>query len=61
MDDIRHNCADISKAEHILGYKPKVDFKQGLKKFCEWVLTQPLEKDDYLKSLDKMKDKGLCK
>lgn len=34
--DIKHSLADISKAETILGYKPKVYFKDGLKKTVGW-------------------------
>lgn len=61
LGDIRHNFADISLAKDILGYEPKFTFEQGLKKFCDWVLTQPIEKDMYKKSLDEMKAKGLYK
>jgi len=61
LGDIRHNFADIAKAKTILGYEPKVSFKQGLKKFCTWVLTQPIEEDNYKKSLDEMREKGLYK
>lgn len=61
LGDIRHNYADISLARDILGYEPKFTFEQGLKKFCEWVLTQPVEQDNYKKSLDEMKAKGLYK
>lgn len=34
--DVRHSRADISKAEKILGYKPRVDFKEGLIKTVAW-------------------------
>ena len=61
LGDIRHNFADISKAKSVLGYEPKYQFQEGLKKFCEWVLTQPIEQDNYKKSLDEMKEKGLYK
>lgn len=61
LGDIRHNYADISLAQNILGYEPKYSFEEGLKKFCEWVLTQPLEEDNYKKSLEEMKNKGLYK
>ena len=61
LGDIRHNYADISLAESILGHEPKFTFELGLKKFCEWVLTQPIEEDNYKKSLDEMKNKGLYK
>ena len=61
LGDIRHNYADISLAQEILGYEPKYTFEEGIKKFCEWVLTQPLEQDNYKKSLEEMKNKGLYK
>jgi nucleoside-diphosphate-sugar epimerase len=34
--DIKHSLADISQAEKHLGYKPKVNFEEGLKKTVEW-------------------------
>lgn len=34
--DIKHSLADISKAEARLGYKPKVDFEEGLRRTVEW-------------------------
>ena len=34
--DIKHSLADISKAKSALGYKPKVDFEQGLRRTVEW-------------------------
>jgi nucleoside-diphosphate-sugar epimerase len=34
--DIKHSLADISKAEAALGYKPKVNFEEGLRRTVEW-------------------------
>jgi nucleoside-diphosphate-sugar epimerase len=34
--DIKHSLADISSAEKHLGYKPKVNFEDGLRKTVEW-------------------------
>lgn len=34
--DIKHSLADISQAEKHLGYKPKVDFEEGLRRTVEW-------------------------
>lgn len=34
--DIRHCFADISKIKNELGYKPKVDFEEGMKELVEW-------------------------
>jgi len=38
--DVKHSRADISKAEKHLGYKPRVNFEQGLKNTVEWYRTQ---------------------
>ena len=45
IGDIRHNFADVSRLSGMLGYEPKVDLSEGLKRFCDWVLTQPLPED----------------
>jgi nucleoside-diphosphate-sugar epimerase len=34
--DIRHSCANISKAKEILGYKPNFSFEEGIRKLVEW-------------------------
>jgi len=34
--DIKHSLADISKAEAALGYKPTVNFEEGLRRTVEW-------------------------
>jgi nucleoside-diphosphate-sugar epimerase len=34
--DIRHSCADISKAKETLGYKPNFSFEEGIRKLVEW-------------------------
>ena len=34
--DIRHSHADISRAETLLGYRPLVDFREGLRRSAEW-------------------------
>ncbi|WP_294208420.1 NAD-dependent epimerase/dehydratase family protein [uncultured Chryseobacterium sp.] len=61
LGDIRHNYADLKKINSLLGFEPKVSFEQGLKKFTEWVNTQEVQEDQYQKSIDEMKAKGLYK
>ncbi len=61
LGDIRHNYADLTKINTLLGFKPKVSFEEGLKKFAEWVNTQEVQKDQYQRSIDEMKSKGLYK
>lgn len=38
--DIKHSHADISRARDIIGYKPKIDFKEGLRRTVEWFKIQ---------------------
>ncbi len=38
--DIRHSLADISCAESALGYKPTVNFEEGLRRTVEWYRQQ---------------------
>lgn len=41
--DIRHCYADLDKARRLLGYQPKVDFEEGIKKFLAWAANKPSE------------------
>jgi dTDP-L-rhamnose 4-epimerase len=61
LGDIRHNYADITLAKEILGYKPQVNFEEGIHRFCKWVDTQVVQKDGYIESIKEMKRKGLYK
>jgi dTDP-L-rhamnose 4-epimerase len=61
LGDIRHNYADITLANKVLGYIPKVNFIEGLRRFCEWVNTQDVQLDRYSESIEEMKRKGLYK
>jgi dTDP-L-rhamnose 4-epimerase len=61
LGDIRHNYADISKAKKMLGFEPKVEFNAGITNFCNWVMTQEIEKDQLSASLEEMKKKRLLK
>jgi UDP-glucose 4-epimerase len=38
--DVRHTLADISKAEKLLGYKPAVDFAEGMHRTCEYFVKR---------------------
>ena len=41
--DIRHCYADISRAERVLGYRPKCRFGEGLGELVEWLRSQHAE------------------
>ncbi len=61
IGDIRHNKADITKARELIGFRPKVSFEFGIKKFVEWVKSQEIYSDMYDQSINEMKNKGLMK
>jgi len=42
-------------------FSSKIDFKPGIIKFTNWVNTQEAKDDNYTKSIDEIKDKGLYK
>lgn len=59
--DIRHNFADISKINNLLGFSPKVNIEDGIDKFLSWVKTQPITESKYEQSLEEMRKKQLLK
>lgn len=60
MGDIRHNMADISKLEKVLGFAPKIPFKQGLRVFLDWASLQtPEDQASYLRSVNELSTRGL--
>ena len=59
VGDIRHNVADLERCERVLGYHPKVEFKEGLQRFLEWTLTQATSNTRYEESLLELKSRGL--
>lgn len=61
LGDIKDNQADLTKIKEILGYEPKVNFKEGISNFVDWVENQEVEEDNYEKSIEEMKKKGLYK
>jgi dTDP-L-rhamnose 4-epimerase len=61
LGDIRHNFADLTKIRKILEFEPEVSFEQGIRKFTEWVNTQDVENDNYARSIEEMKSRGLYK
>lgn len=61
LGDIRSNIADLNAIKQSLGYSPKVKFVDGISKFVDWVEGQEIEEDNYEKSIQEMKEKGLYK
>lgn len=61
LGDIRHNYADISLAQNLLGFIPKWSFSDGIGEFVKWVNQQNIQEDKYEESIEEMKRKGLYK
>ncbi|MDR2323372.1 MAG: NAD-dependent epimerase/dehydratase family protein [Microbacterium sp.] len=61
LGDIRHNVADTTALQEVLGFAPRVSFEDGVKRFAEWVLTEPIEADGYERSLKERSDRKLLK
>jgi dTDP-L-rhamnose 4-epimerase len=61
IGDIRHNYADLTKINKVLGFSPKYDFQKGILEFVRWVKTQEIMEDKYEDSVLELKQKGLIK
>jgi dTDP-L-rhamnose 4-epimerase len=61
LGDIRHNYADLKKINTKLGFAPKINFEEGIKRFTSWVNTQEIKEDNYGKSIAELKQKGMYK
>nr|WP_318152857.1 NAD-dependent epimerase/dehydratase family protein [Microbacterium helvum] len=59
--DIRHNLADTTRARELLGFEARTPFVDGIRRFVEWVQTEPTELDDYDRSLAEMSARNLLK
>ncbi|HZD92162.1 MAG TPA: NAD-dependent epimerase/dehydratase family protein [Pseudolabrys sp.] len=56
--DIRHCFADISKAETELGFRPQVDFAEGLAELADWLADQVAE-DGIERATAELQQRGL--
>lgn len=59
LGDIRHNVADLTRLETILGVRPTIDLRTGLTYFAEWVRTQPLPEDRLGEANDELRARKL--
>jgi dTDP-L-rhamnose 4-epimerase len=59
VGDIRHAWASIEKIRQDFGYVPGHSIEEGLQLFIDWVNTQPIPVDNYLKTEQELKSQGL--
>lgn len=57
--DIRHNFADIQRAQAQLSWRPATTFEDGIQRFVSWVETQEPADDSYERSLNELKARGM--
>lgn len=61
IGDIRHNYADMTKIERLMGFRPQWDFERGIAAFVAWAAASGPQPSAYEASLDEMRAKGLLK
>ena len=59
VGDIRHCYADLTMAEKVLGFQPKVNVDEGIARFCGWVMTQPVMEDKSAQAMAELAKLGL--
>ncbi len=61
LGDIRHNFADTRRIRELLGFEAAVPFPEGVRRFAEWVMGEPIGRDEFERSLGEMADRNLLK
>jgi dTDP-L-rhamnose 4-epimerase len=60
VGDIRHNIADVSRAQALLGFKAKWSFQDGIRAFLDWAANEKsTATSSYVQSLSELKERGL--
>ena len=59
VGDIRHNFADISLIGKAMGFEPRVSIDDGMRRFCDWIVTQPVPQDLLDKANNELKERNL--
>jgi dTDP-L-rhamnose 4-epimerase len=59
--DIRHNYAGLEKISAKLGFRSGFSFDEGISRFCQWVIQEEVQADNYQSTITEMKQKGLYK
>jgi dTDP-L-rhamnose 4-epimerase len=59
VGDVRHCYADVRLARNLLGYVPKVDLYEGLRRFSAWAFGQPSYEDQLVHATEELRGRGL--
>lgn len=60
VGDIRHNFADISRLQASFGLEPRITLEDGLRRFAEWVGTQPIPEDQLDRANAELRQRNLA-
>lgn len=50
--DVPYTCADVAKAKHLLGYKSKITFEDGIKRTVDWYVNTYARKQEEKKAAE---------
>jgi dTDP-L-rhamnose 4-epimerase len=59
LGDIRHNAADISRLQALIGFRPKWRFMDGLVEFLKWTEARRVRDAGFERSLAELRERGL--
>lgn len=59
VGDVRHNYADLTKIEQMLGYKPKINLDAGLRELISWAQQEPESANLLERATTELADAGL--
>jgi dTDP-L-rhamnose 4-epimerase len=57
--DIRHNAADLTKVKQVIEFEPQWKFREGVREFLFWAVSQDASANKYEESLKEMRLRGL--
>lgn len=60
VGDIRHNFADLARLRNCFGVSPGISLEQGLRRFADWVATQPIPEDQLEKANEELRKRNLA-
>lgn len=46
--DVDRHCADITKAQRLIGYSPDIDIENGIERYIQWLKTESFDLQDWV-------------
>jgi dTDP-L-rhamnose 4-epimerase len=61
LGDIRHNVADITRLQDMLGFEPRIDLATGIGRFARWAAAEELPEDRLDEANAELRQRGLMR